>query len=433
MASLERGVQDPMVIVSSYTEFQNLAHGPTGTEARAAFWTFRLNTSTGKLCRVSVNEEPVCNPAFSRPHPTRDVMYACSESVVQNGEIIAYDVDRNTGVLRKSAVTDARGTSTCYITLDKQARNMLIVNYWDATIHVFGVDRAGNVGPHRFCYDPNEGREMVAQAGASRGKGRVNHSENDASAQAERQADPHSHAIVLDPYYGKIAYVPDLGKDTVRQFLFDPETGHLTACGSFPSGKPGHTALGPRYIEFHPTLPVAYVVNELSSEVAVFVFDHGVAEGIMSGRTTVTNSGDQAPVPTLRLVQNISTIPMGWPRHRNTCGRIAVHRHGDFVLVSNRGHNSVASFRVNPHSNPPGLLTAAAITHTHGATPRHFAFDPSGSWLLAANQDTDSLQVFRFHAATGAMEEAGNAYAIPSPNFICVMDFNQRPVEASRL
>jgi 6-phosphogluconolactonase len=227
--------------------------------------------------------------------------------------------------------------------------------------------------------------------------------------------------------------VPDLGKDTIRQFLFDPETGRLTAHGSFPSGKPGRTALGPRYLDFHPTLPVAYVVNELSSEVAVFAFDHGVAEGLMSGRTTGANSGGNVPPPTLRLVQNISTIPMGWPRSRNTCGRITVHRHGDFVLVSNRGHNSVTSFRINPHSSPPGQLTLATITHTHGATPRHFAFDPSGSWLLAANQDTDSLQVFRFDAATGAMDEAGNAYSIPSPNFVCVMDFNQRPAEASRL
>ena len=133
---------------------------------------------------------------------------------------------------------------------------MLIVNYWDATIHIFALDAAGRISGYRSQYDPNAGRVMVAKAGLGF-KNRVNHSENNLKAQAERQADPHSHAIILDKFYGRIAYVPDLGSDSVHQFLFNPDSGTLQFCGNFPSGAPGKTALGPRYIEFHPTLPVA--------------------------------------------------------------------------------------------------------------------------------------------------------------------------------
>ena len=135
--SIER--HHPLIVVSSYTQFDNLAHGPRGSEAKMAMWTFRLNPSTGRLLLVSVDTEPVCNPAFTRVHPFLDKVYACTESVTENGEIVSYDVNSQTGNLTIASTVDARGTSTCYITLDKEARNMLVVNYWDATIHVFGT------------------------------------------------------------------------------------------------------------------------------------------------------------------------------------------------------------------------------------------------------------------------------------------------------
>merc|ERR1719324_606822 len=96
---------------------------------------------------------------------------------------------------------------------------------------------------------------------------------NDERAQAERQSDPHSHAIVLEPSAGTIAYVPDLGMDLIRQFHFDEETGVVTPCGEIVSGiKAGGRALGPRYIAFAEGTSFCYVVNELSSQVAVFEY-----------------------------------------------------------------------------------------------------------------------------------------------------------------
>ena len=61
--------------------------------AKEAIWTFHLNTQTGSLTRMSVNPHPICNPAFSRMHPFRDIMYSCTESVVEDGKIVALDVD----------------------------------------------------------------------------------------------------------------------------------------------------------------------------------------------------------------------------------------------------------------------------------------------------------------------------------------------------
>ncbi|CAE7826120.1 pgl [Symbiodinium microadriaticum] len=400
-----------LIVISCYTRFDNLAHGPRGKEAKKSLYTFWMDTSDGQLVLLSVVQEDCMNPAFSRWHPRKNVMYTCTESVAENGKIDAWSVNPKTGQLANIGSFDAGGTSTCYITLDKACENMLVVNYWNATIGVFALDKAtGAVSCRRSLFDPNEGRPMKARHDAH-----VNHSENDPSAQQERQADPHSHAVILDPFYGRIAYVPDLGMDLIRQFYYDPEAGELTAAGTMSSGPPGRKALGPRYIEFHPTLPICYVVNELASDISVFEFDHEATEAIIkAGRP-----GAAQAQPTLRLVQSVRTIPDAFPGEANTCGRVAVHSSGNFVLVSNRGHDSITVFRVHYTHGHRGLLSVAVTQHTRGATPRHFQFDSSGQWLITANQDSDNISVFRFNLATGKLEWTGNEYEVPSPNFVC--------------
>mmetsp|Transcript_88135 Transcript_88135/g.247909 ORF Transcript_88135/g.247909 Transcript_88135/m.247909 type:complete len:424 (+) Transcript_88135:130-1401(+) len=400
-----------LIVVSCYTRFDNLAHGPKGTEAKHSLYTFRLDSETGEMVLLSVSREVVMNPAFSRVHPRKNVLYTCTESVAEAGKIDSWNIDPSTGQLARLSSYSAGGTSTCYITVDKECKNMLVVNYWDATIGVFEMDQdSGEVVRTCSMFDPNEGREMMAKHDKH-----VNHSLNDATAQQERQSDPHSHAVILDPFFGRIAYVPDLGMDLIRQFRYDPDLGTLVAAGVQPSGPPGRRALGPRYIEFHPRLPICYVINELSSEVSVFEFDHEAAAELIRGE------GSGKYIATLRLVQTIRSIPDAFPGSMNTCGRIAVHSAGQFVLVSNRGHNSITVFRVHDEVPTPGLLSVACVQHTRGATPRHFQFDPSGQWLIAANQDSDSINVFHFNIATGKLEWTGHKYAVPSPNFVCAL------------
>eukprot|EP00405_Crypthecodinium_cohnii_P032871 CAMPEP_0206522408 /NCGR_PEP_ID=MMETSP0324_2-20121206/66975_1 /ASSEMBLY_ACC=CAM_ASM_000836 /TAXON_ID=2866 /ORGANISM="Crypthecodinium cohnii, Strain Seligo" /LENGTH=429 /DNA_ID=CAMNT_0054016587 /DNA_START=38 /DNA_END=1324 /DNA_ORIENTATION=- len=378
-----RGGQQ-LIVVSCYTRFDNLAHGPRGTQAKRSLYTFRMDPFDGQMVLLSVSEDVVMNPAVC-PH---------------------------TGRLRKTGAACAGGTSTCYLTLDRECNNMLVVNYWDATIGVFGVNQqVGTIEETaRSFYDPNNGRPMKA-----RHDKHVNHSENDHSAQAERQADPHSHAVILDAIFGRIAYVPDLGMDLIRQFRYDPAQGKLIDAGYIRSGPAEKKALGPRYIEFHPTLPVCYVINELSSEVSVFDFDAAQAQRMLE----MSEEDLATAAPTLRLRQTIRTIPDAFPGDMNTCGRITAHSHGNFVLVSNRGHDSITVFRVNRTLRRAGELSVVGCFHTRGATPRHFAFDHSGQWLISCNQDSDRLAVFRFNLANGKLEYSGHEYSVPSPNFAC--------------
>lgn len=410
-----RTLGQDIIVVSCYTEFDKLAHGPTGTQAAQSLRTYALDPTDGQLVLLSVSKEQVVNPAFTRFNAEKNVLYTCTETVEEKGEIHSWSLCPKSGMLNKLTKFPTTGTSTCYITLDKEHSNMLIVNYWDATIEVHGLDpKTGQVNRERSVYDPKHGKPMKA-----RHDNHVNHSLNDETAQAERQSDPHSHAIVLDPFYGRIAFVPDLGMDLIRQFRYCQSEGTLKEAGTVPSGPPGAKALGPRYIEFHPTLPICYVVNELSCEVSVFQFDLEAAEKVVKGGEAA--AGMDSP-PTLKLIQTLKTVPSGFPTDMNTCGRLAVHPSGDYVLVSNRGHNSIAVFRVHHDAPIPGMLSVAGVQHTRGACPRHFQFSSCGQWLVAANQDSDNISTFYFDTTTGKLMWTGHQYSVPSPNFVCTVE-----------
>ena len=198
-----------------------------------------------------------------------NVVYTCTEDVEENGKIFAFTIGPD-GELSEIGSVDSGGTSTCYLTIDKEEKNLLAVNYWDSTLVSIplSTETGEFLGGVKCKYDPKCGNSVNA---ATKSTGGVNHSLNDISSIRQRQADPHSHALVLDPYIGCIAYVPCLGKDLIREFYYDIEKGSIENELNFlPSGLCSGHPDGPRYICFHPRLPMAYVVNELSSTVCLY-------------------------------------------------------------------------------------------------------------------------------------------------------------------
>mmetsp|Transcript_3777 Transcript_3777/g.6664 ORF Transcript_3777/g.6664 Transcript_3777/m.6664 type:complete len:525 (+) Transcript_3777:265-1839(+) len=415
-----------LFFVTSYSDFDKLAHGPRGTEAKKSLYVYRFHPSDGSLCLLNVqgDAETVVNPAFSRYHPRLNVVYTCTEDCFENGKIIAYKIGPDGSLEQFGDAVDAGGTSTCYLTIDKAQKNLLAVNYWDSTLAVFQIDfeTGALMGPMKSMYDPKGGKQMVASA---KKDGGVNHSCNDETTISARQADPHSHALVLDPFVGRVAYVPDLGKDLIREFYYDPEGKIEIELNVMPSGLCTGKPDGPRYFEFHPQYNIAYVVNELSSTIAVFEVDRHLLNEINAAARSGENMIRFKGRSTLRLVQSISTIPSAFPTTMNTCGRICVHKSGRFVIVSNRGHQSITVFKVKTKGSKRGELQNVGCYHTRGETPRHFQFDHSGQYLLVANQDTDSITVFNFNLSNGELKYSGNEYRVPSPNFVCCCPTHQ--------
>jgi 6-phosphogluconolactonase len=148
---------------------------------------------------------------------------------------------------------------------------------------------------------------------------------------------------------------------------------------------------GPRHIAFHPTLPLVFVANELDSTVATLRFD--------AERGALSAQGTQ------------STVPTGWTG-TNYPADVHVAATGRTVYVSNRGHNSMAVFSV---TDSTGALALEQAVSTEGDWPRNFSLDPSGRWLLVANQRSDSVVVFGRDPESGRLTPSGQRIAIPSP------------------
>jgi 6-phosphogluconolactonase (cycloisomerase 2 family) len=151
---------------------------------------------------------------------------------------------------------------------------------------------------------------------------------------------------------------------------------------------------GPRHAGFHPTGPFAYVLNELDSTLTTYRFD--------------ADTGGLEPR------QTITTLPSAFTGH-NTTSEIAVAPSGRFVYASNRGHDSVAIFAVDPAA---GTLRPVGWEPTQGKNPRFIGLDPAGAALYAANQDSDTIVAFRADRQSGTLTPTGQVVAVGSPSTI---------------
>jgi 6-phosphogluconolactonase len=185
----------------------------------------------------------------------------------------------------------------------------------------------------------------------------------------------------------------DLGTDQVYRYTLDSTSGILSLSGEPIATMPG---AGPRHLAFHPSGDPMYVLNELNGSIEVF-------------------SG-QGQADSLRRIQVISTLPT----HDSSfagCADIHLTPDGSFLYASNRAEiNSLAIYRVNPSTH---TLQLVGHQSTAGRTPRNFVIDPTGTFLLVANQHSNNIVVYRINRGTGLLEETGFAAAVPSP--VCLV------------
>ncbi len=336
---------------------------------KQGIFIFDMDTKTGQLTpSVAGPETP--NPTFLTIHPNGKFLYAVNEiddfEGKKAGSVSAYSIAAD-GSLSLLNQQSSVGDGPCYITLDPSKKHALIANYGGGSVAVLPVESDGKIGT---------ATAFVQHIGSSVNK--------------DRQGEPHAHSLNPDAT-GKYAFAADLGTDKIYIYNLDSAKGTLTP-HSPPAlnTKPG---AGPRHFTFAPDYKHAYYCGELDSTVNVASYD--------------------AQTATLTNIQTLSTLPADYHEPGNSTAEVRVHPNGKFVYVSNRGHNSLAIFAVQPD----GTLKAAGHQSVMGKTPRNFNFDPSGTFLLAANQDSDNLVVFRLDGQTGKMTEVMQV-SVPMP--VCI-------------
>jgi 6-phosphogluconolactonase len=307
--------------------------------ASTGIHVFDASDPAGRLDRRS-GADDVEDASFLAVDLARHTLYAVSESP-DAGSIVAHRISQHDGSLHRLAEAPSHGSAPCHVSVDDG--HLHVANYTSGTVATYLLDDDGTFGP------------LVARH------------QHDGSGPHERQSGPHAHCVVSSPGRTSV-YATDLGADVIVRYVRDPSVaGHTMRRADHTIMRPGS---GPRHIAFHPRWPVAYVVCELDNTLVVLDVD-----------------------PTGRLhprVEVVSTLPAGFTDNSTAAG-IVVHPDGRHIYVSNRGHDSIATFAVDRSEDTPILMEHVP---SGGRTPRHFAIHPAGRTMLVANQDSDTLVAF---------------------------------------
>lgn len=340
--------------------------------ASEGIYVSELDLETGELADPRLAAKAV-NPSFVAIHPDGLHLYAVGEIDDFNGKktggVSAFSIDDLSGQLSLLNQQSSQGAGPCHLVVDRSGSSVLVANYGGGSVACLPINKDGSL---------REAATFIQHEGSS-----VN---------PKRQAGPHAHSINVDAE-NRFAVAADLGLDKVLVYRLDPTEGTLTPNDppsvSVPAGG------GPRHFAFHPGGKFAYTNNEITSSVTAFTYD--AKNGVFKD------------------IQTISTLPTSYKEEGNSTAEIRVHPNGRFLYVSNRGHNSIAIFAIDPST---GKLTPLGHESTRGEVPRNFNLDPSGQFLLAANQKTDNVVVFRVDSKTGLLEPTGSEIEVGMP--VCI-------------
>ncbi len=361
-----------LVYVGTYSEPLVFGTGQVVQGLGKGIYCFRFDAAAGALELVRITEG-VRNSSYLAFDPTRRFLYCVNEfkefEGKASGAVSAFAIDPESGDLTFLNMKASHGTDPCHLMVDATGRFLLVANFASGSIAVLPIEPDGSL---------RKASQVIQHAGSS-----VN---------PVRQTGPHAHAVTLDNG-NRYLFVPDLGMDKVMIYAFDVATGALTpnADQPFMATRPG---AGPRQMVFHPGGAFAYLINELDSTMTAFRY--------------------AAETGSLTELQTLSTLPENFDGV-SSCAEVQIAPSGRFLYGSNRGHNSIVIYAIDPAE---GTLTLVGHESTQGDIPRNFAIDPTGDFLAAANQDSNNVVMFRVDAGTGKLTPTGNIVEAGTP--ICV-------------
>lgn len=341
--------------------------GTYTTDGSKGIYVYRLNPATGQLVFTGQTAAEK-NPSFVVPSADGETLYAVSETGkyrgLDTGAVSAWRINPVSGELTFLNRQSSGGSAPCHLSVTADGAYLGAACYGSGNVCLFPLKEDGSLGEGDVVR--HEGKGPTA-----------------------RQKGPHAHSITPDPETGKL-YAADLGIDKVM--VYDIVDGKLKLapdyCLELPAGS------GPRHLDFHANGRWLYVINELGNTITLF-------------------ARKDAASP-LKAVETVPTLPAGFEGN-NTCADIHIHPNGKLLFGSNRGHDSIVAYRIDPDT---GKLTLIGHTPSGGNQPRNFALDPSGLFLYAAHQKSGNVVGFRVNATTGELTPLGAELKIPTP--VCV-------------
>ena len=350
---------DYLVYAGTYTN-----PNPKTTSASKGIYAWRFDSKSGALTPIGLVAETV-NPAHLWGSPDGRFLYAVNWSTGEaaGDTVSAFAIDRRTGALKLLNKVSSHGESPNQVVLDPSGRIAATVTYNGGTITAFGVEPDGRLT--EAIYTEKHAGQPVSP----------------------KQPGPRAHGIVFSKD-GRWAYVAQLGLDRVYTYRVDPEK-RTFAPADPPFVQMNAAGSGPRRLQLHPNGKFLYVNHETDSKVSVF--------DVNGAR--------------LNQIQTLSTLPSDY-KGNNSTAEIQIDRTGKWLYVTNRGHDSLAHYAVDPLK---GTLTLAGHIPSGGRTPRNITIDPTNQYLIAANQAGENIVVFKLDPKTGNLTPTGATGQVPQP------------------
>lgn len=335
---------------------------------------FELDSETGQLKPMGLLAK-ADNPSYLAIDQDKHQLYAVLETQEYGnqpgGSVQAYKLDRKIGTLHLQGEQPVKGKAPCHLSIDRNNQVLITANYLDGSLSVFPIKNDGSIG---------EMTDYIKHEGSG--------------PNSERQEAAHAHYVTFSPEESYI-YAVDLGMDEIKVYRLDSEKKHLLELkDKVWKAKAG---TGPRHIAFHPNKQLLYVVKELCPEITLM---------------SISSDGS------LQELQTVKTIPEVY-QGENLCAAIKLSSDGKYLYVTNRGHNSIATYSVQEET---GRLTLLSHTSTGGNWPRDLEVDPSGRWILVANQESNEITVFEMDRIEGRLIPVGNPIPISRPVCIKIME-----------
>ncbi|HWD88979.1 MAG TPA: lactonase family protein [Mucilaginibacter sp.] len=328
--------------------------------ASKGIYVYRFYSETGKLAYLS-QADGVSNPSYLCISKDNHFIYSVNEDG-KDGGVSSFTFEPNVGTMKLLNRESSKGADPCYISVDEDRKNVFVANYSSGSLAVLPVNKDGSLAP-------------ASQVIQDEGKG----------PDASRQEGPHVHTAYFSPDEKYLLYT-DLGTDKVNITRYHASAARpLTPEGSV-SVKPGN---GPRHMVFSPDHKYLYLLQEMGSAINVYSYGGG-------------------------KLKELQTVSMKQPQFKGTNGAAAIKiaPDGHFLYATDRlDASSILVYAINPQD---GKLTFME-RHNTGKNPRDFAIDPTGKWLLVANQDSDNIMVFSINPGTGSLSTTGINIQIGNP------------------
>ena len=368
-----------LLYVGTYT---NSAAGSKG------IYAWRFDAATTSVTSLGLAGE-TDSPSWVVVHPNKRFLYAANElpppeAGGPTGAVTAFSIDAASGKLTPIGRVKTNGLAPAHMLVDPTGKWAIVANYGNGagsegtSIAVFAIGADGKLADTPKTFVPHVPKPKRL----------------DPAAPPPKNGNPptsHPHCVLLSPD-SKFLFVAEKGFDEIVVYRFDAATGALTP-NSPAAVEATKFGAAPRHLAFGKNGKFLYVCYEAGRAVSTYAYD--ASNGTLSPKDTV------------------ATLPPDAPQ-TGSCAEIEVHPDGNYLYVSNRGHNSIALLAIDPSNGALSFKGTFAV----GGTPRNFKIDPTGNYVFGEGQNNGVTVVFKIDRPTGMLTKTDVTLDSPAP--VCI-------------